>query len=168
MRLFNRAGNVYGRPLQKRAEPGQGQEELATRGASESLCPPSGLAASRGPPTETPNPFRLIQGGGWQSEGPKAPARHLTLCTEEGKREPRALRYVSTKMERAVLLGHRNRVAEASVKMSRPPHTGPPSPARLPGGLGRREVSGLPALDPHDPAHPSQSPPCPSPPHVDN
>ena len=117
MRLFNRAGNVYGRPLQKRAEPGQGQEELATRGASESLCPPSGLAASRGPPTETPNPFRLIQGGGWQSQGPKVPARHLTLCTEAGKREPRALRYVSTKMERAVLLGphsekkkHRSRV----------------------------------------------------------
>lgn len=54
------------------------------------------------------------------------------------------------------------------MKMSRPPLTGPPSPARLPGGLERREVSGLPALDPHDPAHSSQSPPCLSPPHVDN
>ena len=65
------------------------------------------------------------------------------------------------------LFNHRQ-VAETSVKMSRPPLTGPPSPARLPGGLERREVSGLPALDPHDPAHSSQSPPCLSPPHVDN
>ena len=56
VRLFNRAGNIYGRPLQRGAEPGQGQEELATPGAAESLYPPSGLAASKGPPTETPTP----------------------------------------------------------------------------------------------------------------
>lgn len=40
---------------------------------------------SRGPPQRPPNPFRLIQGGGWRVRDPKAPARHLTLCTEAGK-----------------------------------------------------------------------------------
>lgn len=42
----------------------------------------------------------------WLAESElKAAARHLTFCTEAGKREPWALRYVSTKMERAVPLG---------------------------------------------------------------